>query len=53
MSVTLNQRLVALANSLGGKDEDEIMAAVAEIERLTARIADLEEQLLRALGERK
>jgi hypothetical protein len=28
------ERLVALANSLGGTEEDDIMAGVAEIERL-------------------
>jgi hypothetical protein len=30
----MTKRLIALANSLGGTEEDDIMAGVAEIERL-------------------
>ena len=36
-----------------GSQADIMLAAVDEIERLRARVADLEEQILHALGEKR
>src|SRR5262245_42498135 len=41
----MNKRLVALANSLGGDDEDTIMAAVAQISQAAAFLDGLANQL--------